>query len=548
MSAAPTNLAALRALLAEGKSAQAAEQANRWLACRPGTPACAAEAVMLAEAAQIAGQVDRAASLLNAACRMNPADAGPPALAARFLGGQGRYVDVCTVCAAALQRRPHHPELTMHFANALRWLTRTREAVQVYQHALGVHPNDLGLTMNYATTLDYLPEADPLRTLVAHRHAAAVARRRAGPALPPAGQRRPGPWRVGFVSGDLRRHSVAGFIEPVLRALAARGVETACYHVAAAEDGVSRGLTGLVARWRHAPHLDHRALADVVRRDDVDLLVDLSGLSANNRLGTMALRPARRQATYLGYPNTTGLEEIGHRIVDALTDPPGSEERAVERLERVEGCFLAWAPPGDAPEVAPPPCLATGRVTFGSFNSSLKLNEPVIALWADIVNAVPGSRLLLKPSGAMDGPSLKVLADRFAAAGLAPDRLEVLAFEPDERAHLAAYGRVDIALDPWPYNGTATTVEALWMGVPVVTMAGSTHAGRVGLSLLAAAGLERLAATDVTGYAAIAAGLALRPQVLAELRQGMRSRVQHGPLGDGSRVAAVLEGLARGEP
>ncbi|MBL8991459.1 MAG: glycosyltransferase [Phycisphaerae bacterium] len=547
MNAAPTNLAALRALVAQGHAAQAAEAAERWLAGRPGTPACAAEAVMLAEAAQIAGQVDRAAALLSAACAMNPADAGPAALAARFLGQQGRYMDVCKVCAAALQRRPHHPELTVHFANALRWLTRTREAAEVYRRALAACPDDPGLTMNYATTLDYLPEADPLRTLVAHKHAAAVARRRAGAALPPPGQRRPGPWRIGFVSGDLRRHSVAGFIEPVLRALGSRGVETACYHVAAAEDGVSRRLAGLAARWRLAPHLDHRALADMIRRDDVDLLVDLSGLSANNRLGTMALRPARRQATYLGYPNTTGLDEIGHRVVDAVTDPPGAEERAVERLARVEGCFLAWAPPDGAPEVTPPPCLATGRITFGSFNSSLKLNEPVIALWADIVNAVRGSRLLLKPSGAMDAPSLRAVADRFAAAGLGADRLEVLAFEPDERAHLAAYGRVDIALDPWPYNGTATTVEALWMGVPVVTMAGATHAGRVGLSLLGAAGLARLAATDATGYAAIAAGLAMRPEVLAELRAGMRARVSGGPLGDGSRVAAVLEGLARSD-
>jgi predicted O-linked N-acetylglucosamine transferase (SPINDLY family) len=252
------------------------------------------------------------------------------------------------------------------------------------------------------------------------------------------------------------------------------------------------------------------------------------------------------QATWLGYPNTTGLAAMDYRLTDAIADPPGlTDEFHSERLIRLPGGFLCYRPPDDAPPVVSPPVRDRGFVTFGSFNHPAKLSDATVEAWADLLERVPASRLLLKYRVFEDAATRRFHQDRFAAAGLSLDRLDLVGHIDDAQGHLAAYGRVDIALDPFPYNGTTTTCEALWMGVPVVTLAGTRHAGRVGASLLHRIGLGELVATDGLAYTAIAAGLAADADRLATLRSGMRERVGGSPLVDGAAFARSVEAAFR---
>jgi predicted O-linked N-acetylglucosamine transferase (SPINDLY family) len=262
--------------------------------------------------------------------------------------------------------------------------------------------------------------------------------------------------------------------------------------------------------------------------------MDLVGLTTNRVLSIFAARPSPVQITAIGYPNTTGLPAMGYRIVDEFTDPPGAEAFATEQLLRIPKCFLCYQPLPGAPEpVTEPPSAQTGTITFGSFNTAQKLVGPVIEVWSRIVNSVPGSRLVLKASQFLCPEVRARFTNRFAAAGLTTDRFELLPVVKDKSSHLAMYGRIDIALDTFPYNGTTTTCEALYMGVPVVGHNGSVHAGRVGVSLLSAVGIPELIARDTSEYESIAATLARDKDRLAEYQRTLRTRILGSPLCDG---------------
>lgn len=529
-----------RVLGALGRADQARHYALRTLALLTHEPRDADEASELAEIAAIGGEFDRAGRWLAAGAAMDPAHLGRHVLAARFCFNHGQFVECCRVCAAALPAFAHQPDLSMLFANSLRYLTRSREALAVLQHALAAQPDSLTLAINHASLLNYVPGVDPAEVLASHRRCASLIEKQAGPPLPAPGPRRPGPIRVGLVSGDLRGHSVASFVEPVLRGLDRARFHLTCYSVAPTEDAQSQRLRPLADVWTHVPKLSDADLAARIRNHDIDVLIDLSGLTAEQRLGAFALRPARRHITWLGYPNTTGLAAMGWRIVDSITDPPGAERWCTEQLVRLDPCFLCYQPPHDAPAVAPPPCERNGFITFGSFNSFLKMHEGLIATWADIVRAVPGSRLLLKRAGPLSEASRRAVLDRFHAGGVEPGRVEILDFAPTRREHLEAYAKVDIALDTFPYNGTTTTCEALYMGVPVVTLRGETHAGRVGASVLSGAGLSSLIAGSIEDYQSIARRLAGPGVHPLHLRQELRRRLAESALASGCAFAARL--------
>jgi predicted O-linked N-acetylglucosamine transferase (SPINDLY family) len=230
------------------------------------------------------------------------------------------------------------------------------------------------------------------------------------------------------------------------------------------------------------------------------------------------------------------------RLTDAWADPPGvSDLFYSEKLFRLPRAFLCFAPPAGAPVVARPPAISRGRITFGSFNYLPKINPRVVEVWSEILRKVPGSRLLLKSHGLSDEFSRRGMLRRFAARGIEPERLELFGKIPSLSGHLQLYDQIDVALDPFPYNGTTTTCEALWMGVPVVTLAGKTHAGRVGVSLLTSVGLTRLIAGDRKQYVNIAAELAVDLPALAELRGGLRQRVAQSPLTDAAGFARDVE-------
>ena len=447
------------------------------------------------------------------------------------------YAEVAELAERALRLQPGDGPFTAMLAGARQAYGHSDLALRILEEALARTPDDADLLYARASCLNYVPGVDPDVIAEAHRRYGAAYATEAGQPLPAPGARRPGPLRVGLVSGDFRAHSVAYFLEPLLRNFDHSRFEIAAYSANPARDGVTETLRPLFNEWHDLFALDDRAAAELVRSRDVDVLIDLCGLTAGTRLGVLALRPARVQATYLGYPNTTGLKAIDWRLVDSITDPPGFESRCTEKLARLDGCFVCF---GAIHQAAPEPVARTssGGVTFASFNVLSKVNEPVIECWARIVNRVPGSRLLLKAAVLKDPGAASEMRGRFARAGLASDRLEMMGWVASDP--LLLYERVDVALDPFPYNGTTTTCEALWMGVPVVTLAGTTHAGRVGASLLTHAGLQELVAHSSDEYEALAVALALDVPRLAGHRQTLRERMR-ATISDGQAFARRFE-------
>jgi predicted O-linked N-acetylglucosamine transferase (SPINDLY family) len=298
--------------------------------------------------------------------------------------------------------------------------------------------------------------------------------------------------------------------------------------------------------WREIGAVTDADAAELIRRDGIDILVDLAGHTFGNRLLLFARRPAPVQVTYLGYCDTTGMNAIDYRLTDALADPPGTTERLhTERLVRLPDCAWCFRPPEGAPPVSPPPFERTGGITFGCFSAIPKLTEEALRLWSRILLAVPRSRLLLKNVAFREVATQSRIRALLESAGIAADRIELLGPTPDIAGHLATYGHVDIALDTFPYHGTTTTCEALWMGVPVITLAESAHASRVGVSRLTHAGLPEFIAADQDDYARIAVQLAADTNRLADLRSHLRSRMAASPLMDAPRFAQNVEAAYR---
>jgi predicted O-linked N-acetylglucosamine transferase (SPINDLY family) len=373
------------------------------------------------------------------------------------------------------------------------------------------------------------------------------ARRHAPPSAAPPPRTVPDParrLRIGYVSADLARHPVGFFLLPALLGRDPLTIETVCYSGRAEGDAMTARLAAAADRWVETASLSDAALAERVRADAVDILVDLSGHTGGHRLAVFAARPAPVQATWMGYPGTTGLAQIDHLIADPVQVPPGEERWYVERIARLEPGYVAYAPPEDAPAVAPLPAARTGRLTFGSLNNLAKINPGVLALWAEVLKAVPGARLLLAWQSLGDPKVQARLRTMAAAAGIAGDRL-ILRPGAAPADFLGLYGEIDLALDPFPYSGGLTTLEALWMGVPVVTWPGERFAGRHAASHLGQAGLADWIVASPAAYVARAVAAAADLPGLARLRAGLRARLSASPLLDGDAFARRLEALYR---
>jgi protein O-GlcNAc transferase len=305
-------------------------------------------------------------------------------------------------------------------------------------------------------------------------------------------------------------------------------------------------LAALAEHWRSTVGTSDEALAREIGEDGIDILVDLAGHTANNRLLVFAARPSPVQVTWLGYPNSTGLMAMDYRLVDAVTDPNGKADRsASERLLRLAGGFLCYGPPAGAPDPAPGLGEGKGFITFGSFNNPAKISGPTLDAWAVLLNELPRSRLLLKGAPLADAPTRALLQARLVERGVAAGRVALRGQMPNLADHLGLYREIDIALDPFPYNGTTTTCEALWMGVPVVTLLGDRHAGRVGASLLTQMGLTELIANSVQEYVKIALALAGRPGHLHGLRRSLRPQMAASALCDAYSFARKMEAAFR---
>lgn len=362
---------------------------------------------------------------------------------------------------------------------------------------------------------------------------------------------RPSRLKVGYLSGDYFQHSVSYFMLPLLEGVDKSKYEVFCYSDGLKSDSMTHMLKSKAEHWKDVQALSADQLLNLVKQDEIDILVDLSGYTGKFRLDVFARRAAPVQLSYLGYPNTSGLTTMDYRLTDGWADPVGKTENLhTETLVRLPSGFLCYSPINTV-AVSPLPVLGNthsdgvesgeGRgVCFGSFNSFQKITDKMLDAWIEILNAVENSRFLLKSIAMQEDETREKTAKYFTDRGIERSRVELLGFTPEKEDHLALYGKVDIHLDTFPYNGTTTTCEALWQGVPTVSLAGDSHRARVGLSILNQVGLSDYIANSFSDYVALAIEKASDLKALSELREGLRERVSNSALTDVSLFATEL--------
>lgn len=352
---------------------------------------------------------------------------------------------------------------------------------------------------------------------------------------------RTGKIRVGYVSGDFRRHSVSYFLQSLFRHHNRDTFELICYSDVKNNDEYTVFFKQHADIWKTIVGLSNEQVAHTIAEDCVDILVDIAG-HTSHRLEVFAHKPAPIQVTWLGYPGTTGLSSIDYRFTDEISDPPGESDRHhTETLIRLSSGFLCYTPPLHAPSISQPPQLETGRITFGSFNNISKITPETIAMWSTLLKRIPNAQLLLKSHALYDRETSNRYLKSFITQGVTPGRVVIKPWTQTTESHLAMYNEIDIALDTFPYNGTTTTCEALYMGVPVITLCGDRHASRVGASILHRVSLDALIATSQENYIEKAIALANDTARLTELRTTLRNRLLTSPLGDGATFTKNVE-------
>ncbi len=453
----------------------------------------------------------------------------------------GRIAEGMECLDKALQLDPLLVAASSARALGLQRLYKTEESLDLHNSILWMEPQNARVLSARNMLLNYLPNQDRQSVFEAHKEFGALFEKDEFQVFfnPQEPDKK---LRIGFISPDLRHHSVAFFLKPLLQNLDPSRVQTLLYHCHHTEDATSSALRNLASKWININCLDDDSAAILIQRDAPDILIDLAGHSAMNRLPLLAKGLAPVQISYLGYPNTTGVPTITRRLVDEITDP-NENAFATEKLIRFSPCAWTYEAPADAPSPAMPDEGAP--VTFGSFNNFLKVTDETLAVWAKILPRVHASRLFIK-SVYLDDPEVrKNVLERLTAAGIAEDRVEITGFFAATQDHLAAYNRVDVALDTFPYNGTTTTCEALWMGVPVVSLIGDRHAARVGLSLLTAIRHAEWAAENENAYIDKAVTLAQDRALRIQLRESLRDEVAGSTLCDHAGQAARFETALR---
>lgn len=523
------------------------------------------------------GRTEQAAQRFREAVRLRPAYPDAWHNLALALERLGKLAESADAHRRAIALRAGHAPSHHHFGDVLRKLDRPRDAAEQYRRAIALRPDwppayaalaavcgDMGLaaeaieahrtlaelapaSANAASDYLHVLHYDPAvsrQTLLdeAKRWGRRFADGLTASAPPHENGRDPErPLRIGFVSADFREHPVARLAEPILANLDPSRFGTFCYSGVKGEDELTRAIKGAAGTWRETAALSDEALADLIRRDRIDILVDLSGHMGNHRLTMFARKPAPLQVTHFNYPDTTGMSAMDYRITDDLAEPEGGDDShdrcSVEKLVRLPGRGWCYQPTADGPAVGPLPMLARGHVTFSALNKPIKHSPPCVALWARVLKAVPGSRLMLLGS-AQPGQNEPIEA-QFTQHGVGPERL-LFARRRPRRHYLALYNQADIGLDPFPYNGGVTSCDSLWMGVPFVTLAGSSYLSRQGLMLLTNLGMERLVAKTEDDYVRLAARMAAEPQRLSALRAGLRKRFAASPSCDGAGFARDL--------
>jgi predicted O-linked N-acetylglucosamine transferase (SPINDLY family) len=452
----------------------------------------------------------------------------------------GRYREAIDFYKAVRPDHPRFGDAQAGLAAAHYEVGEVDKSLAVYRAQIARGPAD-PMRQDFVFRLNAAATVSPEEIFDEHRawaalHADAVPRRH--PQVERVAGRR---LRVGYVGGDFRTHATANFLEPLLAHHDRSAFEVICYSNSTTEDAVTARMKGFTDGWNSIAGLGDDTVADLIEADRIDLLVDLAGHTAAERLGVFARRPAPVQIAYLGYLNTTGMAAMDYRITDALMDPAGESERYhTERLLRLPHSLWCYRPPDTAPVV--PRHSGTREIVFGSFHHVARLNARVLALWARVLMAVPRSRMLMM--GVPDAQSQERIAHAMGEAGVARERLEMRARGPTD-AFWEAVGEVDIALDAFPYSGGATTCACLWMGVPVVTLPRRFGFGRSAATIVGNAGFGGFAASDEAAYLAVATSLACDFATLDDLRRALRDRMRRSRLMDEVGFAREFETALR---
>lgn len=556
----------LKHLLRSGGPAAAAPAASA-----PEVEACLAQAMALMRARSYA----EAASLCESLIARDAAAPGPVELLGAIAMERGEKERARTCFESALMLAGERPQALCNAAEANRQAGDPARALQLSSRALALDPANgpamfiQALSLQscwrmeealavYRTLIERQPGfspayagylylllllgEDPLAVRAAHCRWAEVnaeplRERGAVWANSPEPQRR---LRVGYVSADFREHAISSYIEPILARHDRGSFDIYCYSSTANTDAVTERLRAEVDCWRDIRWSDDAAAAALMRTDGIDILVDLSGHTTGNRLGVFARKPAPVQIAYLGYPATTGMSAMDYRLSDSVVDPPGaSDSYYTEKLLRLPHALWCYQPDASMPALAP---ARAGPISFGSLNAAAKLTPQMIALWSRLLAKVPASRLVL--AAVAQGEARARIAAEFARHGVPADSLE---FHPplDLERFWELHAQIDIALDAYPYNGATTTCVALWLGVPVVSLAGNLLWSRCGASLLSSIGLPELVAHTEDEYLSIACRLAGDRERLAKLRAGMRARMLASRLMDAQGFTRELEALYR---
>jgi len=491
------------------------------------------------------GQLDEAVATLRQALRLVPGFADAHSNLGLALQAQGKSAEAQASFRQGQQFKAAEDHLQR--GNVFKANGRMAEAIACYEAALQIVPDFVNAHDNFLFFLQYR-EGITLRELAAahadfERKFGAPLRSTWKPhANVPDPERR---LRIGFVSPDLHHHPVGYFLIRCLENLDRQQTEVTCYSNAADRDELTARIQAATTNWRDTFDWSDESLAEQIRADGIDILFDLAGHTKKNRLLVFARKPAPIQVTWAGYVGTTGLSAMDYILADRYEIPPEAEPHHVERVLRMPHAYVCYEAPDYAPAVSPLPALKNGHVTFASFNNPAKINSGVVAVWARILCRLPNARLMLKYKGMAEPSRAGRLVQMFATHGVDPGRVTCLGNSRHVDA-LQHYNDIDIALDPFPYNGGLTTLEALWMGVPVITCPGEIFAGRHSLTHLSNLGLTQTIARDLDEYVALAVSLAEDLPGLAALRAGLRERMASSPLCDGRKFADDFLQLLRG--
>ncbi len=533
-----------------GRAAESVEAYRAALRLNPKHPSAR---LNLGLSLTLAGRLDEAIAHYHAVLKADPSDASIAVNLGNLYKDSARLDEAIELYRTALRYQPNDFNAINNLGVALKDCGETHAALDCFRRSLALSPNRTEVHSNLIFTSFFDPATEPAEIAAEMRRWNAAychPLRSAWPSHPndPDPHRR---LRIGYVSPDLRDHVVGRTLLPCFEAHDRERFEIFCYSATAVGDAITERYRAGSAGWCETTHLSDKQLAEQIRRDRIDILIDLALHTAFNRLPTFALKPAPVQIAWLGYPGATGLEAMDCRVTDHFLDPPGQDTAgAFEKPLRLPDAWCCYLPPDDSPDVSPLPASTQGFITFGSFNNFAKINTSVLDVWVRILQAVENSRLLLVVRGHNQDRAKLYFTQR----GIDPSRVEFLAYyasspttdgKAPPPAYLLRYHRTDIALDPFPYNGMTTTSDALWMGVPVIALTGPMTLGRASFSLLSNVGLPELAASSADEYVRLATDLAHDLPRLTALRETLRERVKKSPLLDAPRFARNIEAAYR---